>query len=51
MNPGLSALVVHDLKNRLAVHAQHLAEAQAAHPRSTPSCARCATTSTRCSAG
>ncbi len=32
MNPGLSALVVHDLKNRLAVHAQHLAEAQAAHP-------------------
>mgnify|MGYP000856259419 CR=1 FL=1 len=32
MNPGLSALVVHDLKNRLAAHAQHLAEVHDAHP-------------------
>ncbi|MFM1987399.1 MAG: hypothetical protein RJA99_356 [Pseudomonadota bacterium] len=32
MRPGLSALVVHDLKNRLAVHAQRLAELAAAQP-------------------
>jgi len=32
MHPGLSALVVHDLKNRLAVHEQRLAELVAAHP-------------------
>jgi K+-sensing histidine kinase KdpD len=32
MHPGLSALVVHDLKNRLAVHEQRLAELLAAHP-------------------
>jgi signal transduction histidine kinase len=33
MFPGLSALVVHDLKNRLAVHEQRLTELLAAHPR------------------
>ena len=32
MIPGLSALVVHDLKNRLAVHEQRLTELLAAHP-------------------
>jgi signal transduction histidine kinase len=32
MFPGLSALVVHDLKNRLAVHEQRLTELLAAHP-------------------
>jgi K+-sensing histidine kinase KdpD len=32
MYPGLSALVVHDLKNRLAVHEQRLAELLADHP-------------------
>ena len=32
MLPGLSALVVHDLKNRLAVHDQRLSELLAAHP-------------------
>lgn len=32
MDPGLSALVVHDLKNRLAVHEQRLSEFVAAHP-------------------
>lgn len=32
LRPGLSALVVHDLKNRLAVHAQRLAELSDAHP-------------------
>ena len=32
MHPGLSALVVHDLKNRLAVHEQRLAELLATHP-------------------
>jgi K+-sensing histidine kinase KdpD len=32
VNAALSALVVHDLKNRLAVHAQRLAEALDAHP-------------------
>jgi signal transduction histidine kinase len=32
MVPGLSALVVHDLKNRLAVHEQRLTELLASHP-------------------
>ncbi|MFN9772201.1 MAG: ATP-binding protein [Burkholderiales bacterium] len=32
MNAGLSALVVHDLKNRLAVHAQRIAETLDAYP-------------------
>jgi signal transduction histidine kinase len=32
MDPSLSALVVHDLKNRLAVHEQRLSEFVAAHP-------------------
>lgn len=32
MRPALSALVVHDLKNRLAVHAQRLAELADARP-------------------
>ncbi|MFN7641657.1 MAG: sensor histidine kinase [Burkholderiales bacterium] len=32
MFPGLSALVVHDLKNRLAIHEQRLTELLAAHP-------------------
>jgi signal transduction histidine kinase len=36
MFPGLSALVVHDLKNRLAVHEQRLTELLAAHPRLKP---------------
>lgn len=32
MRPGLSALVVHDLKNRLAVHGQRLAELAGSQP-------------------
>lgn len=32
MFPGLSALIVHDLKNRLAVHEQRLTELLASHP-------------------
>lgn len=32
MRPGLSALVVHDLKNRLSVHAQRLVELGASRP-------------------
>jgi len=32
VNAGLSALVVHDLKNRLAIHTQRLAEATEANP-------------------
>ena len=31
MHPGLSALVIHDLKNRLAIHEQRLSELAVAH--------------------